>query len=120
MKVIIKIIRKILFVLGTIAAPLLVTLSVILYYSIQWMFATWNNLTMEELVFHLRVSLEGTNKDLINEYINTCITPAVLILILTIVLFIVYRKNIKYYIIMFCEMFFSMVVACVVIYSAWC
>ncbi len=84
------------FILSGIVA-LLCGLSALLSFSVCWMFRTWSNLTMEELVYHLEAPLEGTNEEMIVGYINQCAVPAVLILIAAAVLFIGVRKSYKKY-----------------------
>lgn len=95
-----KIIKQILYFTGIILTILLLTLSAILCLSIEWMFNTWTNLSMDELIFHLEAPLVGTNKDMIKEYVNVCIAPAILLTLLIFVLFIAWHKK-KRYIIMF-------------------
>ena len=38
--------------------------------SAKWALKTWNHLTADELVFHLRAPLEGTNQAMIDEFIK--------------------------------------------------
>ena len=40
--------------------------------SAKWALKTWNHLTADELVFHLRAPLEGTNQAMIDEFIKNC------------------------------------------------
>ena len=61
MKRFVYFLKKILFVLGTVLSVLLMVAAVVICTSIRWMFDTWSNLTMDELVFHLTAPLEGTN-----------------------------------------------------------
>ena len=44
------------------------------------MFDTWTNLSMEELVYHLTAPLEGTNEEMIWQYVRVCVVPTVLIM----------------------------------------
>ena len=92
--------RKILCIAGTVLSIFLMVLATILCFSIKWMFDTWSNLTMEEMVFHLTAPLEGTNTGMIIEYINVCIVPAVLILLAAMIIFITLRGNKKYFVFM--------------------
>ena len=52
------------------------------------MFKTWTNLTMDELVYHMTAPLEGTNDGMIQEYLDVCAVPAILMLLLVVILFI--------------------------------
>ena len=68
MKEIFNIIGKII----TIITIIIVGLMVLLTFSIHWILKTWANLSMEELVYHLQVPLEGTNESMVTEYIKVC------------------------------------------------
>ena len=61
--------KKILFVAGTVLSVILMVAAVVICTSIRWMFDTWSNLTMDELVYHLTAPLEGTNGEMIAEYL---------------------------------------------------
>ena len=57
--------------------------------SAKWALKTWNHLTADELVFHLRAPLEGTNQAMIDEFIKNCAVPAVVIAIVAAVLLVI-------------------------------
>ena len=59
-----EILLKILYWVGEILTVFLAGLSVLLALSVRWMFATWTNLSMDELVYHLTAPLDGTNTDM--------------------------------------------------------
>lgn len=86
MKKILKTIRSFLIIL-------FFTISVLLMFSGKWMLNTWNHLTMDELIFHLRSPLDGTNKDLISNYLNSCLIPALLLGIILGILLFLFRKK---------------------------
>lgn len=44
---------------------ILVIIASLLAFSSKCMFKTWTNLVMDELVYHLKAPLEGTNADMI-------------------------------------------------------
>lgn len=113
------IIKKVLTVSGTVLTIILTVLATILCFSIQWMFDTWNNLTMDELVYHLTAPLDGTNEGMIMEYLNTCVAPTLLVLVLILILFIAWRKKKKYYVVMGVGMIASLAVSTIVVRSAW-
>lgn len=56
--------RNILKVTGTVLTVILVLFSILIYRSVKWMLRTWSNLSMEEIVFHLKSPLQGTDSDL--------------------------------------------------------
>lgn len=119
MRKVLWIIKKVLTVSGTVLTVILTVLATILCFSIQWMFDTWNNLTMDELVYHLTAPLDGTNEGMIMEYLNTCVAPTLLVLVLILILFIAWRKKKKYYVVMGVGMIASLAVSTIVVRSAW-
>ena len=64
-------------------------------FSIKWMLKTWNNLTPEELIFHLKVPLEGTNQDIIWNYVIECLVPCIIIVVICSILLLCRRKKQK-------------------------
>lgn len=119
MKRILSVLMKILTMFGTILTVFLMVLASMIYFSIQWMFDTWNNLTMDELVFHLKAPLEGTNDGMIKEYMSRCLAPAMLILIVAVILFIAWRKKRIYYIFMSIALVAALSVTAVSVRGAW-
>ena len=67
-------------------------LGFILYNLGNWVLDTWGLLSIDEIIFHLKVPLEGTNSDVVLDGINACVPLAVLVLFLAIFL-IVGLKN---------------------------
>ena len=119
MRKVLWIIKKVLTVSGTVLTIILTVLATILCFSIQWMFDTWSNLTMDELVYHLTAPLDGTNEGMIMEYLNTCVAPAILVLTLVLILFIAWRRKKKYYVVMGVGMIASLAVSIIVVRGAW-
>ncbi len=85
--------KTVLLIIGTILAVLLSTIGILVCFSIKWMFNTWTNLSMDELMYHLTAPLEGTNEGMIQEYMNVCVAPTILILMIVVVLLLAYRKD---------------------------
>jgi phosphoglycerol transferase len=119
MQKVFRVVGKILTMLGTTLAVLLMVLATIIYFSIQWMFDTWSNLTMDELVYHMTAPLEGTNEAMVSEYLSMCVAPAVLVLILAVVLFIAWHKKKRYFIFMGTGIAASLAVSVTVVQGAW-
>lgn len=112
--------KKILFVTGTILAVILMVAAVVICSSIRWMFDTWSNLTMDELVYHLTAPLEGTNGEMIAEYLSVCVAPAILIMLLAVVLFVAWHdKKKRYFVLMGGGMAVSLTVSAVSVHGAW-
>lgn len=95
-----RIAGKILISLGTVLTLLVSFLATLLFFAIRWMFDTWNNLSMDELIYHLTTPLDGTNADLIMEFMGECMAPAVLVMILLMFVYLGLRGKKKYYIVM--------------------
>ena len=85
--------RKILSAAGAILTVFLVTLSALLAASITWMFKTWKHLTMDELMYQLRAPMDGTNRNMIMDYIWSCIPLTVTVLAVSIILLFLLRKK---------------------------
>ncbi|MDO4522001.1 MAG: LTA synthase family protein [Eubacteriales bacterium] len=49
---------------------LLFAISTLLFISAIWLFRTWGSLTLDEIIYHLSTSIEGTNPDMIWHYIT--------------------------------------------------
>lgn len=106
--------------LGTFLAVLLSTLGMLLCRSIIWMFDTWSNLSMDELMYHLTAPLEGTNEGMIKEWANTCAVPAILVMLFLIILFIGFRKNRKiYYTIMGLSIIVPLIISAFYVKYTW-
>lgn len=89
----ISVFMKVLRVTGTVFTVLMGMLAVLLLSSVHWMLKTWSNLTMEELIFHLKSPLQGTNEGMIQEYIQSCVIITVVVTLILIALFIMFRKK---------------------------
>lgn len=87
--------KKGLKIIGIVCSFIIVTLAVLICFSIKWMFDTWINLSMDELIYHLTAPLEGTNKEMIWQYVRACVVPTVLIMTGITVLVLFGRKREK-------------------------
>lgn len=85
--------KKILKITGTFFTILFFTISVLLMFSGKWMLNTWNHLTVDELIYHLKSPLDGTNKDLISDYLSSCLMPTLLLGILLVFFLFLFRKK---------------------------
>ena len=84
---------KIISITCAVLTVIFAALSVLIYRSINWMLNTWSNLSMEELVFHLKAPLEGTNSSMIINYITYCVILTVFVAVLLAVAFVWLRKK---------------------------
>ncbi len=112
-------VKKILLIIGAILGALLSTIGTLLYFSIKWMFKTWTNLTMDELAYHMTAPLEGTNDGMIQEYLDVCAVPAILMLLLVVILFIAWRTKKRWYVVMGASIIVPIIVSGVSVHGAW-
>lgn len=68
-------------------------LGFILYNLGNWVLDTWGLLSIDEIIIHLKVPLDGTNSDVVLDGINACVPLAVLVLFLSIFLIIGLRNK---------------------------
>lgn len=102
------------------AACLLSVLSVLICFSVKWMFDTWANLSMDELVYHLKAPLEGTNESMITEYMIKCALPALAVLLVILGVLILCRKHAKgSAAFLSIATILTMIAAGVFVYSTW-
>lgn len=84
---------KVMSSLGIAFTVIIGFLAVLILRSASWMLKTWNNLSMEELVFHIKSPLQGTNEGMIKDYIVSCLIISLVIAFLIAVVFVITRKN---------------------------
>ena len=72
---------------------LISVLGFILYNLGNWVLDTWGLLSIDEIIFHLKVPLDGTNSDVVLDGFNACVPLAVLVLFLSIFLIIGLRNK---------------------------
>ena len=60
---------------------IIILLSVLIVSSIKWMFKTWNNLNIEELIYQIKAPIQGTSTEVLMDYINSCVTFVILVMI---------------------------------------
>ena len=95
-----KAVCKILVSIGTLLTILISFLATLLFFAIRWMFATWNNLSMDELVYHLTTPLDGADSGLVMEFMGECMAPALIVVFLLMFVYLGLRGKKKYYIVM--------------------
>ena len=72
-------IRRILGYCGSILLIVLVIATSFLYWGMRYLLDNWSELSMDELIFHFKSTLEGTNPDMIRDGILRYGLPAALI-----------------------------------------
>lgn len=74
---------------------------------------------MDELIFHLSVPLEGTNKGMIREYLLLCVFPATVIIVLVIIILYCFRKHKKFFVLPILVFSCSLVMDIITTTYAW-
>lgn len=112
--------KKIIKTLGITVAVIIIVLAALFTFSIHWMLETWANLSMEELVYHLQVPLEGTNESMVTEYIKSALLPTMIVVLLIITIMILVRKRKKRFRVIFLgSLIISICSGGVSVYQAW-
>ena len=88
-----KVVTNSLYVFYCVLMLVISTAGIIIYNLVAWVSDTWGLLSMDEIMFHLKVPLEGTNSDVIMDAINTCLPSAVLLLLLVMAFVIGMKKK---------------------------
>lgn len=78
---------------GHAALALLLLLLLILTFAFLWGIASYGNLNVEEIVFHMRMPLKGTAHTLVRSYLKRGLLPALLLFALALALFHPYRHD---------------------------
>ena len=88
-----RILLKLLAAVETTLLLISALIAPLLFFSVQWMFRTWNHLSMDELVYHLQSPLEGTNTDMVQEYLMECLAPALVVFLAVMTIAVVCSKK---------------------------
>ena len=67
---------------------LFITISLFLFFVVKWLFHTWPNLQMTELVYQAKVGVNGTSEDMITAFITQTVLPTACLLFAVILFFI--------------------------------
>ena len=84
---------RVLKVTGGVVQYILVFLAVLIASSILWMFRTWTNLNMNELMFHLQSSAEGTDMGIIKSYIFSCLIFSIVVTGILVAVYLIGKKK---------------------------
>ncbi len=80
---------------STIVVTSLTTLAALLFFTVKWLFHTWPNLKMDELIYQLTAPVEGTGTDMYWQFFYQAGVPTIicLIIVIGIMIFIAYASN---------------------------
>ena len=87
--------KKVLSVIIEILAFIFLFLGLFLVFFDRWLFATWPNLSYDEIAFQITASISGTNSDMVIEALLKYALPAALIFVTLLLLFIYVKKDAK-------------------------
>lgn len=70
-----------------IIAIIILFFAILLFLSSKWVIMTFGLITPDELIFHLKVPLQGTSSEMINSFIKESLVPAACITLFLVILF---------------------------------
>ena len=87
-------IKKILKIVGTALTGILLFLALFVLFGSRWVFKTWSDLSIEEVIYHIGAPLTGTNMDMIWDYVFWGVVPVVvMVALMAIVLYLKREKR---------------------------
>lgn len=72
---------------------ILVFIDLILVLGLNWVMSNIGVVSIDEVIFHLKVPLKGTSHDLIYEAIKSCLIPAIVITVLFVYIILIKRET---------------------------
>ncbi len=80
---------------SSIIVTIITTLSALVFFTVKWLFHTWPNLKMDELVYQLTAPTEGTGTDMYWQFFYQAGIPTIICLavVIGIMIFIAYASN---------------------------
>ena len=110
---------KFLFGFGNVLMVLFAALTILAGASTLWVFRTWPHLTMQELMFTIQSPVEGTNKEMILDYIVFCIPVTVIVMAALIAGLVITRMKKGYRIMAAAVPAVSVILLAGTVYTAW-
>ena len=110
---------KFLFGFGNVLMVLFAALTILAGASTLWVFRTWPHLTMQELMFTIQSPVEGTNKEMILDYIVFCIPVTVIVVAVLIAGLVITRMKKGYRIMAAAVPAVSVLLLAGTVYTAW-
>jgi len=62
-------------------------LSSLLYFSLRWLLSNWSELSVEEILYHLKAPMQGASSGLLRSYLLFALLPSLLLLLLFLLFF---------------------------------
>ena len=86
--------KKVLKTIGVIITGILLLLALFILFGSRWVFKTWSDLSIEEVIYHIGAPLTGTNMDMIWDYVFWGVVPVVvMVALMAIVLYLKREKR---------------------------
>lgn len=79
--------KRILVIISTVFTFALTLLNLTIYYGLNWIQKNVGIVSIDEIIFHLRVPLKGTGQNIIDDILLTCVLPITIIFIVLLVIF---------------------------------
>ena len=114
-----NVLRKFLFGFGNVLMVLFAALTILAGASTLWVLKTWPHLTMQELMFTIQSPVEGTNKEMILDYIVFCIPVTVIVMAALIAGLVITRMKKGYRIMAAAVPAVSVILLAGTVYTAW-
>ncbi len=112
--------RKIIRIVQTVLAFCVTAAATLLSLTFHWVFLTWPNLAMDELIYTLNSPLTGTGTGMIWNYCKLCIIPTVAVILLLLICYFIYQKKHKTSQLVECTaMVLSLILLTVFAVTAW-
>ena len=89
-------VKKILGVVGLVLTAVLVFLAVYLPLTYRWSQHTWSDLSIEEIIYHLLMPLEGTGTNMVLGHVVQCLLPAIIVAAAFVAVMILIRKKVSF------------------------
>ncbi len=83
---------RVINIILTVLAVFLGTAAMLIYRSANWAMETWNDLSMEEIAYQMKTSVDGAG-EMVGLYIRQCVIITVIVLIALIVIFVLLRRK---------------------------
>ena len=110
---------KFLFGFGNVLMVLFAALTILAGASTLWVLKTWPHLTMQELMFTIQSPVEGTNKEMILDYIVFCIPVTVIVMAALVAGLVITRMKKGYRIMAAAVPAVSVILLAGTVYTAW-
>ena len=79
--------RRIIVIISTVFTFALTLLNLAAYFGLKWIKKNVGIVSIDEIIFHLRVPLKGTGQNIIDDILLTCVLPISIIFIILLVIF---------------------------------